>query len=42
MTTEKDYPYYAEDRKCTYLKNSGIGYTHGSFNITANDEESLK
>ncbi len=41
ITSEDKYPYQAKDQKCTYDKSLSIGHTHGSYNITANDESSL-
>lgn len=43
ISTEKSYPYYAEDRECTVdPKTFALKVSGGSVNITEGDEEELK
>merc|ERR1711939_85622 len=43
ISTEKAYPYFAEDRKCTVdPKTYALSVPKGSFNITEGDEKELR
>jgi cathepsin H len=42
ISTETDYPYYAEDRNCTVDPSTyALSVSYGSINITQNDEDGM-